>query len=155
MKPSSAFVAAIAPLFPVVKNRNTTNSTASHTQPPHTEMASPSLPFDPLAATASDLQKLLDAGVVTSEDLVNIYLAQVEKHNHHGMRLNAIISTAPKDTLLAAARALDQERRTLGKRGPLHGIPIVVKVRCLFEFSGQHVRLVEVINRWPFSPPTG
>jgi amidase len=91
-------------------------------------MTSPSLPFDPLVATASDVQKLLEDGTVTSEDLVNIYLAQVQKHNHYGMRLNAIISIAPRDTLLAAARALDHERRTSGKRGPLHGIPIILKV---------------------------
>ncbi|KAK3379119.1 amidase signature domain-containing protein [Lasiosphaeria ovina] len=76
---------------------------------------------------SSDLQKLLDEGTVTSEDLINVYLAQIEKHNRYGMRLNAIISTAPTDVILTAARSLDQERRTSGKRGPLHGIPIVVK----------------------------
>ncbi|KAK3899057.1 amidase signature domain-containing protein [Staphylotrichum tortipilum] len=90
-------------------------------------MASQSLPFDPLVATASDLQKLLDDGVVTSEGLVNVYLAQIEKHNHHGMKLNAVISTTPRDTLLTIARGLDQERRVRGKRGPLHGIPIILK----------------------------
>ncbi len=91
--------------------------------------ATSQIPFDPLVATASDLQQLLEEGSVTSEELVSIYLARIEKHNRHGMRLNAIISTAPRDTVLAAARSLDRERRTLGKRGPLHGIPIVVKVR--------------------------
>ncbi|KAK0642923.1 amidase signature domain-containing protein [Cercophora newfieldiana] len=90
-------------------------------------MASPSPPFDPLVATASDLQKLPDGGTATSVDLVNVYLGQIEKHSRYGMRLNAIISTAPRDVILAAARALDEERRTSGKRGPLHGIPIVIK----------------------------
>jgi amidase len=94
-------------------------------------MAPQSPPFDPLVATASDLQKLLDDGDITSEDLVNIYLAQIEKHNHHGMKLNAIISTAPRATVLTAARALDQERRVKGKRGPLHGIPVILKVGCV------------------------
>ena len=91
-------------------------------------MTSQSAPFDPLIATVSDLQHLLDDGVVTSTDLVNIYLAQIEKHNHHGMKLNAIISTAPRGTLLATAHALDRERRVTGKRGPLHGIPVILKV---------------------------
>ncbi|KAF2963131.1 hypothetical protein GQX73_g10447 [Xylaria multiplex] len=85
------------------------------------------LPFDPLVASASDLQKLLDAGKVTSEDLVNVYLDQIMKHNHFGMRLNAIIATVDRDLALEAARALDLERRSSGKRGPLHGIPIVLK----------------------------
>ncbi len=91
-------------------------------------MSSQSLPFEPLVAAASDLQKLLDDGVVTSENLVNIYLAQIQKHNHHGMKLHAVISTAPRDTLMVTARALDQERRAKGKRGPLHGIPVILKV---------------------------
>ncbi|KAJ8132083.1 hypothetical protein O1611_g1542 [Lasiodiplodia mahajangana] len=85
------------------------------------------LPFDPLAASASDLQKLLDAGKLTSEDLVNVYLDQIMKHNHFGMRLNAIIATLDRDSALEAARALDLERRSSGKRGPLHGIPVVIK----------------------------
>ncbi|KAI1345301.1 hypothetical protein F5Y01DRAFT_300881 [Xylaria sp. FL0043] len=85
------------------------------------------LPFDPLVASASDLQELLDAGKVTSEDLVNVYLDQIKRHNRFGMRLNAIIATADRDSALQAARALDQERRSSGKRGPLHGIPVVIK----------------------------
>lgn len=85
-------------------------------------------PFNVLTATSRDLQALLDEGIVTSQSLVEIYLSQIEKHNHHGMRLNAIISTAPRARALEAARLLDEERNVTGKRSGLHGIPIVVKV---------------------------
>ncbi|KAK0729459.1 hypothetical protein B0H67DRAFT_558865 [Lasiosphaeris hirsuta] len=114
LKQISAVVAAVAigPGLLLVLSKQY-HSGAIESAVSNSNMASPSLPFDPLNATASDLQKLLDKGTVTSEDLV--YLAQIEKHNRYGMRLNAIISTAPKDVILtAAARALDQERRASG-----------------------------------------
>lgn len=40
-----------------------------------------------LTATASDLRKLLDAGEVTSVELVKLYLEQIAKHNHQGRKL--------------------------------------------------------------------
>jgi amidase len=53
--------------------------------------------IDPLTATAEDLQNYLRAGTVTSQELVNLYLAQIQKHNKDGLKLNAIIQTAPYD----------------------------------------------------------
>lgn len=81
-----------------------------------------------LTATAGELRRLLDAGDCTSVDLVNLYLEQIEAHNHDGMKLNAMISTAPLERVLEEARALDQERREKGPRSRLHGIPIILKV---------------------------
>lgn len=49
---------------------------------------------------------------------------QIERHNP---ALNAFISLAPRDKLLSQAAALDKERRANRCRGPLHGIPIVLK----------------------------
>jgi len=66
-------------------------------------MAEPQLPLersiDILAATARDLRELLDSGKCTSVDLVQLYLNQIAKHNHDGMKLHAInaIATALKD----------------------------------------------------------
>lgn len=60
--------------------------------------------------------------------LVELCLAQIEKHNHASMKLNAVLSTAPKAELLKIASALDEERFTTGPRGPLHGIPVLLKV---------------------------
>lgn len=76
-----------------------------------------------LSATAGDLH----AGEVTSVKLVQLYLAQIAAHNHGGLKLNAIIATAPIDKVLEEAKALDEERRTTGPRSKLHGIPIILK----------------------------
>jgi len=81
-----------------------------------------------LTATAGDLRKLLDTGEYESVELVDMYLNQISKHNHDGMKLNAIISTRPLDDALAEARALDAERAQSGPWSRLHGIAIVLKV---------------------------
>ncbi|UPK93858.1 hypothetical protein LCI18_004793 [Fusarium solani-melongenae] len=80
-----------------------------------------------LTATTGELRRLLDAGECTSVELVNLYLKQIAAHNHDGMKLNAIISTAPLDRVLEEARASDHERREKGPRSRLHGIPIILK----------------------------
>jgi amidase len=79
-----------------------------------------------LTATAADLGKLLNEGTLTSEEAVSEYLKQIETYNGY---LHAVISTPPMDTVLALARKLDQERLSGRVRGPLHGIPVLVKVR--------------------------
>lgn len=83
--------------------------------------------FDPMVMTASELQKLLEARVLSSVEIVGTYLAQIEAHNRRGRQLRALISIAPKHQLLAIAQYLDDERAEGKTRGPLHGIPIVVK----------------------------
>jgi amidase len=83
--------------------------------------------FDTLTATAGELQELLHDGKLTSVGVIDVYLKQIEKHNHNGLKLNAIISVAPRDILVKRAERLDQERRNGAARSPLHGIPIVVK----------------------------
>ena len=93
-------------------------------------MASSALPhrtLDVLTATAKELQEKLAFGIFTSEQLVLTYLDQISQHNHNGLHLNAIISLAPASQLHARAKEMDAER-TAGKvRGPLHGIPLLVK----------------------------
>lgn len=68
-------------------------------------------------------------GRLCSEDLVNYFLDQIERHNNHGLRLNAILSVCPREVAISQAKALDEERRQGKPRGELHGIPIIVKVR--------------------------
>ncbi|KAK4197711.1 amidase signature domain-containing protein [Triangularia verruculosa] len=80
-----------------------------------------------LTATAGHLHQLLDSGRTTSVDLVKLYLDQISKHNHDGMKLNAINAVVPLDVLLEQANALDVERKKSGPRSPLHGIPITLK----------------------------
>lgn len=71
------------------------------------------------------LQADLSAGRVTSEELVRAYLARIDKIDRDGPKLHSVISLNPN--AVADARVLDAERRAKGARGPLHGIPILVK----------------------------
>lgn len=81
--------------------------------------------FDLATATIADIQAAMDAGALTSETLVQMYLKRIEAYDKNGPKLNAVLQVHPK--ALEIARALDQERRTKGPRSPLHGIPIGVK----------------------------
>ena len=89
--------------------------------------------LDVLTASASELQEKLTKGILTSQQLVAVYLKQIEKHNHHGLHLNAVIALAPTEQLQAQARKLDEERHAGKVRGPLHGIPLLVKDNIMTE----------------------
>lgn len=90
--------------------------------------ASASLHLDLLTATAEELSFHLAIGHISSVQLVQRYLAQIEAHNENGLGLRAVIEVAPKSEVLDIAGRLDYERRIGRSRGPLHGIPILVKV---------------------------
>ena len=62
---------------------------------------------------------------VTSVELVRQYLARIEAFDQRGPKLNAMIYVNPR--ALDDAAALDRERREQGPRGPLHGIPVILK----------------------------
>src|SRR5262245_10890276 len=83
------------------------------------------VPFRLMEATISETQAALDAGTVTSEDLVTMYLARIEAFDKQGPAINAMVRMNPN--ALAEARASDRERRRGRERGPLHGIPVVLK----------------------------
>ncbi len=71
------------------------------------------------------LQALMEQGDLTSERLTRFYLDRIESVDRNGPALNSIIEVNPD--ALEIARALDQERETSGARGPMHGIPVVLK----------------------------
>lgn len=77
-----------------------------------------------LIETACDLQEKLASNAVNSQQLVSMYLQQIEKYNPY---LRAVIETAPATLLKQKAYALDKERQKGLIRGPLHGIPILLK----------------------------
>ena len=83
--------------------------------------------LDVLTATVENLRQLLACRNVSSVDLVKAYLKQIDKHNHKGMRLNAVISVAPEKDIFQQAVALDRERAEDKVRGPMHGIPVIIK----------------------------
>ncbi len=76
-------------------------------------------------ASVADLQAAMTAGAVTSEKLTSLFLARIDAYEKSGPKLHAIITLNPK--ALEEARALDEERKAKGPRGPLHGIPILLK----------------------------
>jgi amidase len=90
-------------------------------------MATATPAFDVLPTTAAQLQTLLTKGKITSVQIVETYLQQIEKHNHAGAKLNAVIATPERAIVLAKAAVLDGERKAGNLRGPLHGVPIIVK----------------------------
>lgn len=71
------------------------------------------------------LQKSMESGERTSASITQLYLDRIEALNLTGPRLHAIIEVNPD--ALAIARALDAERASGKVRGPLHGVPVVVK----------------------------
>jgi amidase len=76
-------------------------------------------------ATIADLNAAFAAGTLTSEKLTGIYLARIAAYDKQGPAINAVIALNLQ--ALAEAKALDAERRAGKVRGPLHGIPIVLK----------------------------
>jgi amidase len=85
----------------------------------------PSHSFELMEATIPQLQAVLATRLVTSRDLVAMYLARIDAYDKRGPALNAISVTNSK--ALEQADVLDAERRAGALRGPLHGIPVVVK----------------------------
>lgn len=76
-------------------------------------------------ASIEDLGRAFDSGALTSERLVEMYLARIAAYDAAGPELNAVLHVDPD--ALETARALDRERRERGPRSPLHGIPVVLK----------------------------
>jgi amidase len=81
--------------------------------------------YDVREKTIDELQAALTAGTVSSRSLVLAYLSRIRAYDLQGPRLNAFISMNKR--VLEAADALDRERAAGRVRGPLHGIPIVIK----------------------------
>ena len=76
-------------------------------------------------ATIADINTAFDAGTLSAEGLIELYLARIEAYDQQGPALNAVLWL--NEDALETARALDAERRTRGPRSPLHGIPVVLK----------------------------
>ena len=81
--------------------------------------------FDVFELTIPELQAAMEKGETNSREIVNQYLERIDAFDHRGPKLNAMIYINPR--ALEEADALDRERTAKGARGPLHGIPIVLK----------------------------
>jgi len=82
-------------------------------------------PFELEEATVAQLQEGMASGRWTSRRLVERYLERIAAMDRTGPALRSIIETNPD--ALAVAGELDRERAAKGPRGPLHGIPVLLK----------------------------
>lgn len=81
--------------------------------------------FDVTEKSIMELQAAMDAGEVTSADLVIKYMERMKELNLSGPALNAVLELNVEAVTIAMA--MDRERKIRGKRGPLHGIPVLLK----------------------------
>jgi amidase len=81
-----------------------------------------------LTLNAGDFEKSFKSGDIDIVGLVSEVIRQIKNENKDGLNLKALISMAPESKLIERAKQLDRERLEGHSRGPLHGIPIVLKV---------------------------
>jgi amidase len=96
----------------------------SHSAPSPAHAGSPS-GYDVEEKTIAMLQDDLAAGRISSEQLVSLYLERIAALDQQGPALHAVIAINPRAR--EDATALDRERANGTVRGPLHGIPILLK----------------------------
>lgn len=77
------------------------------------------------SATVADLGAAFDAGTLSAERLVGLFLARIAAYDQEGPALNTVLWL--NERALDEARVLDAERVARGPRSPLHGIPVVLK----------------------------
>ncbi|TDI25722.1 MAG: twin-arginine translocation signal domain-containing protein, partial [Acidobacteria bacterium] len=75
--------------------------------------------------TLAGLQERMTTGEWTARSVTEAYLARIEQLNLQGPALRAVLEANPD--ALAIADELDRERRAQGPRGPLHGVPVLLK----------------------------
>jgi amidase len=81
--------------------------------------------LDLVEATVPELQRALEERLITSEQLVEMYLARIAAYDDAGPRLNAFLTV--NERAERTARVLDLLRRFGLARGPLFGIPVLLK----------------------------
>src|SRR2546429_297198 len=91
-------------------------STSSNVHPPAFEL-------DEL--TIADLQSGMASGKYNAHSLARKYLDRIDDIDKHGPTINSVIELNPD--ALSIATELDKERKAKGARGPLHGIPVIIK----------------------------
>lgn len=82
-------------------------------------------PHDLIEVTIAELQARMAAGKLTALELVHQYKARIDAIDRHGPEVNSVLQLNPDAEEIA--EALDEERRKHGPRGPLHGIPLLIK----------------------------
>ena len=81
--------------------------------------------FELSETTIAQLQEGMRSGRWTSERITEMYLWRIEQVDRRGPNVNSVLEVNPE--AMAQARALDEERRAGRVRGPLHGVPVLIK----------------------------
>jgi amidase len=105
-----------AVLAPALVRANAGRLTAAPLAPP---------PFELEEATAAELQEAMRAGRLTAQRITEMYLERIAEIDRRGPSLRSVIEVNPEALDIAAT--LDRERRDGRLRGPLHGLPILIK----------------------------
>jgi len=100
---------------------NTAAKEAAHTTP--AAGAPPAFELD--EATIAELQTAMASGKHSAHSLARKYLDRIDDVDKHGPAINSVIELNPE--ALSIASDLDKERKTKGPRGPMHGIPVLIK----------------------------
>jgi len=114
---STATSAAAVALYPALGAARASGSVAS--------LPFDVKPFELEEITISELQDGMKSGRFTSKSLVEKYSERIAEVDKSGPKVNAVIEVNPE--ALSIAEGLDQERKAKGPRGPLHGIPVLIK----------------------------
>ena len=104
---------ALAPLSSCVQSKTSTESTVNYAD------------FELNEFTVAQLQVKMSSGEMSSEEITQKYLNRIELIDRKGPELRSVIEINPE--ALAIARQLDAERKSGKIRGPLHGIPVLIK----------------------------
>ena len=75
--------------------------------------------------TVAELQEGMTSGRFTAHSITEKYLERIEAIDKHGPAINSVIEVNPD--ALSIAKELDKERKQKHLRGPLHGIPVLIK----------------------------
>jgi len=108
---------AVATIYPALS--------AGRVAPPAESAAPEVKPFELDEITITELQDGMKSGKFTARSQVEKYSARIDAIDKRGPAVNAIIEMNPD--ALSIADALDKERRAKGPRGPMHGIPVLIK----------------------------
>ncbi len=98
------------------------DSLAGRREPVHPPITPQDSPF---GKSVADLQAMMTRGAITSRALTEFYLARIDSLDKKGPTVNSVIERNPE--ALAIAEAMDAERAAGKPRGPLHGIPVLIK----------------------------
>jgi len=122
---STVATGAAAVLYPALGAGRASARVSPVAAPPAAPPASDVKPFELDEITIPELQQGMKSGRFTARSLVEKYSSRIDEIDKRGPAVNAIIELNPD--ALAIADALDLEHKAKAPRGPLHGIPVLIK----------------------------